>query len=257
MQSGIGSVQPSKTSAEIEAMRRGGKILATILDGLHRQVVVGMSGLEANDWVENEIKSRGAIVTYKTPEVNFPYAICISTNDQIVHGIPTSYRFEKGDVVSFDLVITYEGMKVDSAFTMVVGEDSKGAKKHLLNVTERSLYAGIDTIKGPVRTGDIGAAVEAVLNDGKLGIIRDLVGHGIGQKMQQPPEVPNYGMKGSGTLLQVGDTIAIEPMATLGGEIIVTEEDGWTISTRDGSLAAHFEHTVLITENGAEILTRL
>jgi len=257
VQSGIRSVQPSKTAAEIEAMRQGGKILATILDGLRHHVVVGMSGLEANDWVENEIKLRGAIVTYKTPEVKFPYAICISTNDQIVHGIPTLYRFEPGDVVSFDLVITYKGMKVDSAFTMVVGEDPKGAKKHLLNTTERSLYAGIDAIKGPVRTGDIGAAVEKVLNDGKLGIIRDLVGHGIGQKMQQPPEVPNYGMKGTGTLLQVGDTIAIEPMATLGGEAIVTEDDGWTISTRDGSLAAHFEHTVLITENGAEILTRL
>jgi methionyl aminopeptidase len=148
-------------------------------------------------------------------------------------------------------------MKVDSAFTMVVGEIPTGAKKHLLNFTERSLYAGIDAIKGPVRTGDIGAAVEKVLNDGKLGIIRDLVGHGIGQKMQQPPEVPNYGRRGTGDLLVPGDTIAIEPMATLGGEAIKSDADNWTIRTRDGSLAAHFEHTVLITEDGAEILTRL
>ena len=247
-----------KTPIEIEAMREGGKILAKIFDDLKKRVVVGMSEIEVDDWVEKEILSHGAEVTYKTPEVNFPNAICISTNDQIVHSIPSEYRFEKGDVVSFDLVITYKGMKTDSAFTMVVGEEPKGAKKHLLSFTERSLYAGIDAIKGPVRVGDIGNAVEKVLNEGRLGIIRDLVGHGIGHKMQQPPEVPNYGRKGTGVLLVPGDTIAIEPMATLGGEAIKTEEnDGWTICTKDGSLAAHFEHTVLITENGAEILTKL
>lgn len=247
-----------KTPAEIEAMREGGKILAKIFDDLKKLVVVGMSEIEADAWVEKEIVKYGAEVTYKTPEVNFPNAICISTNDQIVHSIPSDYRFEKGDVVSFDLVITYKGMKTDSAFTMVVGEEPKGVKRHLLSFTERSLYAGIDAIKGPVRVGDIGYAVEKVLNEGRLGIIRDLVGHGIGHKMQQPPEVPNYGKRGTGPLLVPGDTIAIEPMATLGGEAIKSEEaDGWTIKTRDGSLAAHFEHTVLITEHGAEILTKL
>jgi methionyl aminopeptidase len=150
-------------------------------------------------------------------------------------------------------------MKTDSAFTMVVDEQPTGIKKHLLNVTERSLYAGIDAIKGAVYTGDIGAAVEKVLHDGKLGIIRDLVGHGVGLEMHMAPEIPNYGRKGTGVLLKPGDTIAIEPMATLGGEKTVTDTkgDGWTISTRDGSLAAHFEHTVLITEDGAEILTQL
>lgn len=147
-------------------------------------------------------------------------------------------------------------MKTDAAFTMVVGEDAKGAVKHLITVTERSLYAGIDAIKGPVYTGDIGAAVEQVLDKAKLGIIRDLVGHGVGLKMHMPPDVPNYGRKGTGVLLKPGDTIAIEPMATLGGEKIVTLDDDWTIATRDGSLAAHFEHTVLITEDGAEILTQ-
>lgn len=249
--------QPIKTEAEINAMREGGKILASIMDGIRQRAVVGVTENELDKWVENEIKARGAIVTYKTPEVNFPNAICISTNEQIVHSLPSDYAFEKGDVVSFDLVITYKGMKVDSAFTMVIGENPSGAKKHLLKITERSLYAGIDAIKGPVRTGDIGAAIEKVLDDGKLGIIRDLVGHGIGREMQMVPEVPNYGRKGSGVLLVPGDTIAIEPMATLGGEQIKTDEDGWTISTRDGSLAAHFEHTVLITENGAEILTKI
>lgn len=247
-----------KTEAEIEAMREGGKILATILDNLKKYVKVGMSELEADAFVEREIIRLGAIATYKTPEVDFPNAICISVNDEIVHSIPNEYCFEKGDVVSFDLVITYKGMKTDSAFTMVVGEEPKGIKKHLLTYTERSLYAGIDAIKGPVHVGDIGEAVERVLREGKLGIIRDLVGHGIGHKMQQAPEVPNYGHRGRGVLLEPGDTIAIEPMATLGGESIKSEEaDGWTIKTRDGSLAAHFEHTVLITENGAEILTQL
>jgi len=160
-------------------------------------------------------------------------------------------------VVSFDLVITYEGMKTDSAFTMVIGEEPKGAKKHLLNTTERSLFAGIDAIKGAVHTGDISAAIESVLREGKLGIIRELVGHGIGEKMQMPPELPNYGTKGQGPLLLPGDTVAIEPMATLGGEAIKTDEDGWTISTHDGSLAAHFEHTVLITDKGVDILTKI
>ena len=258
MQARLGPTQPVKTLAEIDAMRKGGKILATIFEGLKKQVVVGMSEIEAADWVEKEIKNLGVIATYKTDEVDFPSVICISTNDEIVHSVPTSYVFEKGDVVSFDLVITYKNMKTDSAFTMVVGEEPSGAKKHLLKVTERSLYAGIDAIKGPVYTGDIGAAIEAVLSEGKLGIIRDLVGHGIGHKMQQAPEIPNYGRKGTGVLLIPGDTIAIEPMATLGGEAIRTDRDNnWTISTRDGSLAAHFEHTVLITDGGAEILTKL
>lgn len=246
-----------KTTAEIDAMREGGKILAAIMNGLKNRVTVGMSGLEVDAWVEHEIKALGAIATYKTPKVNFPNVICISVNDEIVHSVPSSYVFEKGDIVGFDLVITYKNMKTDSAFTMIVGEEPKGAKKHLLKFTERSLYAGIDAIKGPVHIGNIGAAIEKVLNDGKLGIIRDLVGHGVGHEMQQDPEVPNWGLKGTGVLLVPGDTIAIEPMATLGGEAIKTDSDGWTIRTRDGSLAAHFEHTVLVTENGAEILTQL
>lgn len=250
-------IGPQKTAAEIEAMREGGKILATILNDIRNYVTVGVTGLDVDAFTAKEIKDFGAIATYKTSEVNFPGVICISVNDQIVHGIPTDYAFEKGDIVSFDLVITYKGMKTDAAFTMIVGEQPSGVKKHLLNVTERSLYAGIDAIKGPTRVGDIGAAVEDVLKKGKLGIIRELVGHGVGHQMHQEPDVPNWGRKGTGELLGVGDTIAIEPMATLGGERIKEESDGWTFSTRDGSLAAHFEHTVLVTETGVEILTKL
>jgi len=249
--------QPKKTPAQIDAMREGGKLLATIFDGLKKIVHAGVSELEVDAWVEAEIKRLGAVATYKTSEVNFPGVICISTNDEIVHGVPTDYVFEVGDVASFDLVITYKGMKTDAAFTMVVDEKLSGVKKHLIATTERSLYAGIDAIKGPVYTGDISAAVEKVLNGAKLGIVRDLVVHGVGQEMHMPPEIPNYGPKGSGVLLKPGDTIAIEPMAMLGKERIETDDDGWTIRTRDGSLAAHFEHTVLVTEKGAEILTQL
>jgi len=251
--------QPPKTPDQIQAMREGGKILATILHDLKGYVQPGMTGREVDVWVEKEILRHGATPTYKEPIPNFPGVICISANDAIVHGVPTDDAFEKGDIVGFDLVITYKGMKTDSAFSMVIGEQPSGAAKHLLAVTERSLYVGIDAIKGAgTYTGDIGAAVEKVLSDGKLGIIRDLVGHGVGIVMHMPPDVPNYGRKGAGTLLQPGDTIAIEPMATLGGEKIHTDtDDGWTISTRDGSLAAHFEHTVLITYDGAEVLTRL
>lgn len=246
-----------KTPAQIEAMREGGKILASIFDGLKRQVQPGVTERELNDWVAAEIIRLGATATYRTPEVNFPGVICISTNEQIVHGIPTDMPLEQGDVVSFDMVITYKGMMVDSAFTTVVGELPTGAVKNLLSTTERALYAGIDAIGRSTRTGDVGAAIEKVLAGGKLGIIKELVGHGIGQSMHLPPELPNWGKKGSGALLQPGDTIAIEPMATLGKGRIVTEADGWTISTADGSLAAHFEHTVLITEDGAEVLTTL
>lgn len=251
--------QPPKTPEQIQAMRECGKILATILEGIKSYVQVGMTGLEVDAWVEGEIKRLGATPTYKEPIPNFPGVICISVNDAIVHGVPTDYAFEKGDVVGFDLVITYKGMKTDSAFTMVVGEQPSGALKHLLSVTERSLYAGIDAIKGTgTYTGDIGAAVEKVLNDGKLGIIRELVGHGVGLEMHMPPDVPNFGQRGGGVMLQAGDTIAIEPMATLGGERIYTDpDDTWTILTHDGSMAAHFEHTVLITDDGVEILTQL
>lgn len=251
-----GLITGLKTSEQIDAMRQGGAILARIFDDIRAYVKPGLTEKNVDAFVAGKIAEYGAIATYKTSEVNFPGVICISTNDEIVHGVPTDYTFRSGDIASFDLVITYKQMKTDAAFTMVVGEDAKGAIKHLISVTERSLYAGIDAIKGPVYTGDIGAAVEQVLDKAKLGIIRDLVGHGVGLKMHMPPDVPNYGRKGTGVLLKPGDTIAIEPMATLGGEKIVTLDDDWTIATRDGSLAAHFEHTILITEDGAEILTQ-
>jgi len=247
----------SKTADEIAAMRDGGKILAGIFRDLRQQVVPGISERELDAWVSKEIIARGAIATYKTSEVNFPGSICISTNSQVVHAVPTDYVLQKGDVVGFDLVITYKNMKTDSAFSMVVGEEPTGDKQRLLDYTERSLYAGIDAINGPTRTGDISEAIETVLKAGKLGIVRELVGHGIGHSMHEAPDIPNYGRANTGPILEVGTTIAIEPMATLGKEQIFVADDGWTIVAEDDSLAAHFEHTVLITEDGVEILTAL
>lgn len=252
-----GLITGEKTDAQLDAMREGGRLLASLFAGVRKQVTAGISELELSHWLEREIKALGAIATYKTPEVNFPEVVCISTNDEVQHCIPTDYRLQKGDVVNFDMVITYKNMRTDSGFTMVVDEEPSGDKKRLLDYTEQALYAGIGAIKGPTRVGDISAAVEAVLLKGQLGIVRELVGHGIGHTMHAAPDIPNYGRAGSGVLLGVGDTIAIEPISTLGGEDIVQEADGWTLRTRDGSLSAQFEHTVLITENGAEILTTL
>ena len=186
-----------KTPEQLEAMREGGKRLAQIFADIRQFVHAGVSEKQIDAFAAERIAAYGAEPTYKTPEVNFPGVVCISTNEAIVHGVPSDYILQQGDVVSFDLVITYRGMKTDSAFTMVVDDAPTGAIKHLLHTTERSLYAGIDAIKGPVRTGDIGAAVEAVLQKGRLGIIRELVGHGVGLEMHMPPDVPNYGRKGT------------------------------------------------------------
>ncbi len=246
-----------KTPAELQAMREGGKILAGIFRDLRAQVVPGVSERELDQWVAKEIAARGAIATYRTAEVNFPASICISTNSQVVHSIPTDYVLQQGDVVGFDLVITYKNMKTDSAFTMVVGEAPSGSKQRLLEYTEKSLLAGIAAIAGPTQIGDISAAVEAVLKAGRLGIVKELVGHGLGHEMHEAPDIPNYGKAGTGRTLEVGTTIAIEPMTTLGSEKIFVTDDGWTIVTADDSLAAHFEHTVLVTETGCEILTTL
>lgn len=246
-----------KTDRQIDAMRQGGKILAQIFADIKQFAKPGVSEQEVDNFVEKKILEYGAEVTYKTSEVGFPGAICISTNNEIVHGIPTDRVFVVGDLVSFDLVITYKGMKVDAAFTMVMGAEPKGAVKHLLKNTERSLYSGIEAIHGTgTRVGDISDSVGITLSSAKLGIVRELVGHGVGIEMHMPPDIPNYGKKRTGEVLLAGDTIAIEPMATLGSEKIISLDDGWTIATADSSLAAHFEHTVLITDTGFEILTK-
>ncbi len=242
-----------KTAEEITNMRESGRMLAAILKQIPERAVPGATGKQIADFCKKELKAFGA----KAPFLGyggFPDVICISPNDVVVHGIPNDAPFKDGDVVGFDFGVDYKGMITDSAFTMVVGASTK-TKKRLLKETERSLYAGIEQVKDGVRTGDIAAGVQKVLEAANLGIVRDLVGHGVGHSVHEDPNIPNYGMAGTGSALKAGMTIAIEPMATLGDYHVKIDKDGWTIRTVDGSLAAHFEHTVLITDDGYEILT--
>ena len=242
---------------KIEAMRAGGKIMAQIFAELREYTQAGLTGKQIDKWVEKKILDYGCGIAYYEPEVDFPGSICISVNDELIHGIPKDIPLEEGDKVSYDLVIKYQGYYVDSAFTMIVGKPT-AAQKHLLSYTESSLYEGIAQVKAGAKLGDIGYAVEKTLEKGKLGVIKNYVGHGIGKKMHMEPEVPNYGKRGHGYTLQAGDTICIEPMSSLGkpDTIVVEDDDGWTVCLRDGSLGCHFEHTILVTEDGYEILTQ-
>jgi methionyl aminopeptidase len=242
-----------KTEQEIKDLRLSGQINAKVLDYLRTKVVVGGSSKELADLAAKEIKRLGGeavLLGYS----GFPDVICISINDEVVHGIPGKEIIQDGDLVSFDLCVGYNGMITDTAITVVAGEDN-GAKRRLLKGTQEALMAGIRVVKDGVKTGDIGAAVEKVMTQYGFGIVRDLVGHGVGHAVHEEPDVPNYGSVGSGKKLSKGMTIAIEPMSTLGGERVVLDSDGWTIKTYDKSLSAHFEHTVLILEDSAEILT--
>ncbi len=243
---------------KVAAMRKGGKIMAKIFDELRDYTKAGMTGKEIDAWVAKKIVDYGCGVAYYEPEVDFPGSICISVNDELIHGIPKDIPLEDGDKVSYDLVIKYGGYYVDSAFTMIVGKAS-AAQKHLLSFTESALYEGIDKVRPGAKLGDIGYAVQKQLEKGKLGVITNYVGHFIGDKMHLEPEVPNFGKRGHGYTLKVGDTLCIEPMSSLGkpDNMVVEGDDGWTVCLKDGSLGAHFEHTVLVTEDGYEILTQL
>ena len=245
-----------ENNEKIVAMREGGKILGALLQDLKNYVKPGMTGKEVDAWVRKEIVRRGAKVAYDMLDDDFPGAICISINDELVHGAPKDEPLEEGDKVSFDLVIFYKGYFTDSAFTMVVGEKGSPAVKKMISVTESSLWEGIEQVRPGAHIGDIGAAVERVLRKGHLGVIENYIGHGIGKKMHEPPEVPNYGKKGRGYKLKEGDTICIEPMSCLGKPAnYIDKSDGWTVKMKDGSIGCHCEHTVLVTKDGYEVLT--
>lgn len=247
----------AKTPAEIEIMREGGKKLAQTLDILAKKVQPGITPRELADIAEEEVIKAGLQPILKGYE-GFPDVLCISVNEAIVHGMPDKKAVKDGDVVKLDLTVSYKNLIVDSAISIYVGKQPPADIKRLLEGTQRALYAGIDAIKGDgTRVGDISAAVQDVLDKYKLGTIRDLVGHAVGDKIHEEPNIPNYGVAGTGPVLPAGVTIAVEPMASLGDWHIDTANDGWTVVMRDGSLGAHFEHTVLITEDGAEILTSL
>lgn len=248
---------PEELEHKIKAMRAGGKILGGVLKDLKEYVQPGMTGKEVDAWVRKQIVARGAEVAYDDPELNFPGAICISVNDALVHGAPTDEPFEDGDKVSFDLDVLYDGYYTDSAFTMIVGKGGSPAVKEMIKTTEKSMWAGIELVRPGVRLGDIGYAIEKVLRRGKLGVIENYVGHGIGKEMHMQPDIPNYGIKGHGYMLRVGDTICIEPMSCLGKPGNYVDEDShWTVRMKDGSIGCHCEHTVLVTEDGYEVLTQ-
>lgn len=237
-------------------MRKSGQILRAAFDKAEAAIAPGVSTAELAAIVTEEVRSRGG-ETVLLGYQNFPDTVCISVNQQVVHGIPGKQVLEDGDLVSLDLCVGYKGMITDSAFTAVVGGLDKASSRvrTMLKATQESLWAGIDQVKAGAHVGDVSHAIEQRLRRDNLGVIEALVGHGVGHGVHEDPEVPNFGFKGQGPILKAGMTIAIEPMATLGGKQVYTEKDNWTISTSDQSLSAHFEHTVLVADGGCEVLT--
>lgn len=250
----MGSFTRVKTEVEIDSMRQAGQILAKVLQHVKNQTTPGQSTKDLADLAANKLKELGGKPSFLGYN-GFPDVLCVSINDEVVHGIPSKDKILKtGDVVSIDFGVTINGMITDAAISYCIGVPEPKVQR-LIVETERSLMAGIDVLKDGVRVGDIAAAVQQVLKTNNLGIVRDLVGHGVGHVLHEEPNIPNYGHAGSGPVFKAGMTIAIEPMATLGDWRVSMDRDGWTIRTADRSLAAHFEHTVLITERGYEILT--
>jgi methionyl aminopeptidase len=245
-----------KTDAEIAAMRESGRMLAAVLEVLVATTDVGMSTKEVAMVAAKELKALGGKPAFLGYE-GFRDVLCTSVNDAVVHGIPSEhFVLQDGDIVGLDFGVSYRGMITDAARSVIVGTPKPGDEK-LLQATLESLDAGIFEVRDGCKTEDIGAAVQAVLDRYGYGIVRDLVGHGVGHQVHEEPNVPNYGKKGKGDRLEAGMTIAIEPMATRGDWRVRLHRDGWTVLTADGSRSAHFEDTVLITEDGCEILTRL
>lgn len=251
-----------KTPQEIEAIRISGKMLAAVLDLIGKKLEPGMTGVYIDQLARDELKRLGGKPAFLGVKgghgvPDFPAVICISVDDAVVHGIPDAAPFKLGELIGFDFGVTYNGMITDAARTFIVGgQPRSSAEKELVELTKRSLDAGINAVKHGAKTGDIGYAVQSVLDTKNLGIVRELVGHGVGHDLHEEPEVPNYGKKDTGSMLKEGMTIAIEPMATLGAWRVYMDRDMWTVRTMDGSIAAHFEDTILVTRDGAEILTR-
>jgi len=246
----------AKTPADLENMRAGGKLLAKILKNLAGRVQPGVTPKELSAEAAAQIEKYDMQPVVKGYD-GFPDVICISVNDAIVHGIPGNQPIRQGDLVKLDLTLGYKGMINDSAVTVLAGGHGSAGVQRLLDGTKAALDAGIAAVKGDgTRVGDISQAVQDVLEkEYKLSVIRELVGHGVGYQIHEAPNIPNFGVAGTGPVLHTGMTIAIEPMAALGDWHITVGKDKNTIFMKDGSLGAHFEHTVLVTEDGAEILT--
>lgn len=249
-----------KTDKEIQSMRAGGKIHARILRMVAERAVAGVSTMELDFYAEQLVRDAGAIPAFKGYKPDgqdgpYPATLCTSVNDEIVHGIPTVHRIlQDGDIVSIDLGIQYQGVFLDGAITVPVGIVSKKIAS-FMDDTYKALMVGIEQARPGNTTGDIGHAIQQFVNK-RYGIVKGLAGHGVGRKIHEDPFIPNYGKPGQGTKLVPGMTIAIEPMLTIGNPETDILDDDWTFVTSDGSLAAHFEHTLLITDGDPEILTK-
>ena len=242
-----------KSEKEIEAMARAGRVVADTLALLGENMRPGVTTQELDELAEEHIRSQGGVPTFKGYH-GFPASICTSPNSMVVHGIPGAYRIEDGDLISVDVGVTLKGFVADSAFTFAVGEIDDETQR-LLDVGQAALEAGIAEARAGRHIGDISAAVQRTTEEAGFSIVKSLVGHGIGRAMHEEPQIPNWGDPGRGPLLAPGMTLAIEPMINAGGADVVIAEDRWSISTADGSLSAHFEHTVAVTESGPRILT--
>ena len=243
-----------KTPREIELLRVAGEITGSTHNYLKQFIKPGITTKELDKLAEDYIVKRGATPSFKGYD-GFPGSICTSINNEVVHGIPSNRKLKNGDIISIDIGACYKGYHGDSAWTYPVGTIDKD-KEYLLEHTEKALYAGLDVIKAGIRVGDIGYAVSKYANAHKLGVVKELVGHGVGNHLHEEPDVPNYGKEHTGPLLKAGMVIAVEPMLNLGTAEIFILDDDWTIITGDDKPSAHFEHTVLITDDGYEILTR-
>lgn len=243
-----------KTPREIELMRKAGMLVSEMHKFIKPYIKEGISTKELDRLCEEFILKNDATPTCKGYE-GYPATLCTSINEVVVHGIPREEDILKnGDIITIDVVIGYKGYQGDAAWTYAVGEiDDK--KKYLMKYTEKALYEGLKMVKPGNRIGDISNAVETYAESHHLGVVRELCGHGIGQEMHEEPEVPNYGLPGTGPKLKPGMVICIEPMLTYGRRTVYVLDDDWTVVTADGLPAAHYEHTILVTEDGYEILT--
>lgn len=244
-----------KTTEEIEKMRQGGMILASIMKKLAKMIKPGISAKEIDDQAEKFISQAGAVPSFKNYK-SYPSATCISVNNEVVHNIPSKNKiFKTGDIVGLDLGVKYKGLYTDMAMTVPVGKISKEAKK-LIKITKKALAIGLKQIKPRNTIGDIGYAIQNFVEPKGFSVVRTLTGHGVGYQVHEEPRIPNFGIPGQDIKLEQGMTLAIEPMVNVGAPDVRTKEDGWGIVTMDGSLSAHFEHTVVVTKKGYDILTK-
>jgi methionyl aminopeptidase len=239
---------------QLQAIRESGKMLSEVLKKVIAKTEIGITTKDIAIYAANEINKLGGEPAFYNYQ-GYPDVICISINENIVHGIPNRYRIKNGDIVKYDCGVRYRGMNTDAARTVIVGDCNERVKL-LVKTTKLSLNKAVSVVRPGAHIGDIGETVQRTLEKPGFGVIRDLVGHGVGKTLHEAPNIPNYGLRGQGPIIQENQALAIEPMSSMGSYKLITLADGWTISTADKSLSAHFEDTVLVTKNGAEILTR-